>query len=171
MNSYVGEIRLFAGNYEPKDWAFCFGQQLPVQRYQLLYSIIGFSYGGGGQVFCLPDLRGKVPMQYGQGPGLTERPFASSGGSNAVSLRLEEMPAHNHQAIAGGVSDTPKPANQYWSNLPGARAARGYDESANTAMAPLTLQFAGGGQPHANRQPFLAMNYIICLQGEVPHRP
>jgi microcystin-dependent protein len=176
MDPFLGEIRIFGGNFAPMDWAPCSGQLLPIQRYTALFSILGTQYGGDGRTtFALPNLNGRVPIGAGNGPGLTPRTQGEMGGSASVTLTSGEMPAHNH--IAQGVAangTTQSPANAEWAQYnttsrPAVHAPL-FGDSANATMAPTALGTSGGSQPHNNMQPYLAMNFIICLNGIFPAR-
>lgn len=174
MDPYVGEIRIFAGNYPPSGWALCNGDILPIQRYSILFSVIGAQYGGDGRTtFALPNLMGQAPMGTGQGPGLTPRTIGDQVGERTVTLTSDQMPMHIHvpQAVnqPGAVSD---PTNQYWaetaaSGRPPAQLSL-YGPQPNVQMLPTALSVQGGSQPHNNMQPFLAMNFIIALEGVYP---
>jgi len=173
MDPYVGEIRLFAGNFAPRGWALCNGQLLPVAQNPALFSILGTQYGGDGKTtFALPNLQGRAPMGQGAGPGLTSYPVGASVGSSTVALLSNQLPAHTHQpqgtsAFAGGVQD---PTNKIWgSELPSA-ASKAYAATPNSPMNPLALEATGGSQPHNNMQPYLTLNYIIALQCVFPPR-
>ena len=160
---YVGEIRLFAGNFAPLDWAFCDGQTLSIADNVVLFELIGTTYGGDGQsTFQLPDLRGRVPVH--QGGGYVQ---GELGGQEAVTLTAAQMPAHGHAMYA---STSPASATQGPSGVPGSSAAmRMYGSGApNMAMDPNALSQAGGGQAHENMPPFVALNYIISLFGVFP---
>lgn len=168
---YLGEIRILAGNYAPSGWALCDGARLPVQENPALYSIIGISYGGDGiNYFNLPDLRERAPMHVGDGVGLTPRTIGSQVGSNTVSLGIAEMPSHNH--IAQGSSQSSNgvssPTNAIWGST-SSFSQQPYVSLTNpTAMNTAVMQPQGGEQPHNNMQPYLAMNFIICLAGMYP---
>jgi microcystin-dependent protein len=159
----VGEIRLFAGNFAPLNWAFCDGQVLSIAQNDVLFELIGTTYGGDGQsTFALPDLRGRVPVHQGNGYVQGE-----SGGQETVTLSAGQMPVHGHAMYA---STSPASATQGPSGLLGSSAAmRLYGSGApNMAMDPNALAQAGGGQPHENMPPFVALNYIISLFGIFP---
>lgn len=160
---YVGEIRIFAGNFAPAGWMFCDGQLLPISENETLFNLIGTTYGGDGQnTFALPDLRGRIPIHMGNGFTLAE-----SGGTETVTLTVSQIPAHSHVPLcnsAAGSSDTP--SNNFWAAATG---ATNYDNSApGLAMAPATIGSAGGSQPHDNMVPFLGLNFIISLFGIFP---
>ncbi len=164
---YLGEIRIFGGNYAPRDWALCNGQVLPISQNQALFSILGTTYGGNGTTtFALPDLQGRVPLGMGQGRGLSDRPIGQSGGAENVVLKLSEIPAHRHELRASNAAQsTDRPAGA-------ALSAGGYYTSQNpaTAMNPDSVSPEGGSEPHPNVQPFLALTFIIALTGIYPSR-
>ena len=166
--SYIGEIRMFAGNFAPAGWAFCDGQLLPIAENEALFTLLGTTYGGDGQVtFALPDLRGRAPLHWGTGPGGIAFQLGEMSGSEQITLTVPQLPAHSHPAGANsgnGTTDSPM------SGVP-ARDAAGvphYAASANTTLAPGALLAAGGSQPHDNMQPFLGIHYIISLFGVYP---
>ncbi len=174
MDPYLGEIRIFAGNYAPSDWAFCDGRELSVVQNNALFSIIGITYGGDGKTtFKLPDLRGCAPMHFGNGPNLTPRTIAQSIGLITVTLNETQMPIHNHTAqgssvVAGGIDN---PTNAIWGSE-SALSAKPYVNVKNAvAMKADIVKPQGGNQPHNNMQPFVAMNFIICLEGIYPPKP
>lgn len=175
-DAYIGEIRVFAGNFAPRGWALCNGQLMSITQNTALYSILGVQYGGDGKTtFALPNLMGAVPVGQGAGPGLTPRTVGQQVGSSTVTLLQSEMPAHTHtpQAI-NQPSNSNDAINHYWAETPA--VGRGkvqkqlYNSVPNTPMSSFALSVAGGSQPHNNMQPFLAMNFIICLEGEFPTR-
>lgn len=176
-DAYLGEIRLFAGNFAPDGWMSCEGQLLPIQRYTALFSIIGATYGGNGTTnFALPDLRGAVPVGQGQGPGLTMRDLGESGGAAAVALTPDQMPAHNHLAAGStGNGSSNSPAGAVWAqDSTGGRPpvpSMLYAAQGDTAISPAALQPSGQGAPHNNMQPYLPVRFIICMNGEFPPRP
>jgi microcystin-dependent protein len=176
MDAYLGEIRMFCGTYAPANWAFCEGQLLPISANTALFSLLGVQYGGNGTtIFALPDLRGCVPICQGQGPGLTSRFVGEMGGSSAVALTAQEMPAHNHRAQGLSSTGTEKsPANAVWAQYASdARPpipAKLFSPNGDVQMAPNALSPAGQGQGHNNMQPFLAVRFIICMNGIFPQR-
>lgn len=175
---FIGEIKMVAFDFAPKGWATCGGQILPIAQNSALFSLLGTQFGGNGQTtFALPDLRGRVPVHQGQGPGLTNRTMGESGGSENVTLALAEMPAHGHSLSPGGTLPTVSSAGNATTpngNLP-ARANDG-ESNYSTAVAdgsiPLagTTAPAGGNLPHNNMPPFLTVNFVIALQGIFPPR-
>jgi microcystin-dependent protein len=178
---FIAEIRLFAGNFAPRGWAFCNGQILSIAQNTALFSLLGTTYGGNGQTtFALPDLRGRVPISPGQGPGLPSYTLGQQGGAPSHTLITTEMPAHTHATQVsikafedsfGGAGDSPSPTNHYWSSV---ASGAPYNSTSNTTMNPgavqATLGVAGGSQPHNNMQPYTAINYIIALEGIYPSR-
>ncbi|WNG57681.1 phage tail protein [Archangium gephyra] len=172
---FVGEIRMFAGNFAPRGWAFCQGQILPIAQNQALFSILGTTYGGNGQTtFALPDLRGRYPMQPGQGPGLSPRTLGEQGGSETVTLIANQMPAHTHALTAhGAAGDSISPQGGFNAGLTLSGTGQPeslYASSADTTMNPAAIGIAGGSQPHNNMSPFLCLNFIIALEGIYPSR-
>lgn len=162
---FLGEIRLFAGNFAPKGWAFCDGQLLPISQNTALFSILGTTYGGNGQTtFALPDLRGREPIHAGQGPGLQSYTLGESAGEEAVTLNVNQLPAHTHAQPATNADEgTNKPG----SAVP-AKGGVYAGSSDGTTMSPTTV--SGGSQPHDNRSPYLTVSFIIALQGIFPSR-
>lgn len=160
---YVGEIRMFAGNFQPAGWMFCEGQLLPISEYETLFQLIGTTYGGDGeQTFALPDLRGRTPLHFGGGFVLAE-----TGGVETVTLTVNQMPAHKHPLLA---ASAPATATNPQTNL-GAQGVskRFYGPMAVPGpMAPATCTSTGGSQPHENMQPYLCVSYIISLFGIFP---
>ena len=175
MEGYIAEIRLFAGNFAPRGWAFCNGQILSIAQNTALFSLLGTTYGGNGQTtFALPDLRGRVAISPGQGPGLPSVQLGEVAGEPTHTLIITEMPAHNHQAQAQGNSnsgDSSSPNGNTWATSTNRdnvyiNAAPNGPMAANT----VTVGIAGGSQPHNNMQPYLGVNYIICMEGIFPSR-
>lgn len=169
---FIAEIRIFAGNFAPAGWAMCDGQLLPLSQNTALFSLLGTTYGGNGKSnFALPDLRGRAPMQPGNGPGLSARALGETGGQASVALQESEMPGHNHTLRA--VQD-PGDLNAPGPDRAIARTSGGFgfrQDGANPVlMADQSLSPQGGGLPHNNRQPYLALTFIISLQGIFPPR-
>ncbi|GGG00725.1 tail Collar domain-containing protein [Paenibacillus albidus] len=172
---YLGEIRIFAGNFAPKGWAFCDGQLMPIMQNTALFSLLGTNYGGDGKTtFALPNLVGRVPIQAGMGNGLTDRTLGVSGGSAAVELNSGQLPVHNHTPVykEGGMRKD-HPAGAVWAK-PGGRVPAAsyssYGPNRTATMEQGAVRPAGGSQPHNNMQPFLALNFIICTSGDFPPR-
>lgn len=166
---FIAEVRIWAGNFAPRGWAFCNGQLLPLAQNTALFSIIGTTYGGDGRTtLALPDLQGRAPMHPGNGPGLTARRLGEKGGVEMVNLSPEQMPAHNHtmqaQSRPGDLSD---PAGRVLARS-GGNAYHAADTTVQ--MAPQTLANSGGSASHNNMQPFLTLTFIIALVGLYPSR-
>ncbi len=171
-DAYVGEIRLFAGNFAPKGWAFCNGQLMSITQHTALYSIFGTIYGGDGRTtFALPDLRGRAPMHQGAGPGLTPRTIGHAGGTSTVTLLENQIPAHQHIPECQTDEEQADPTGAIWADRQSGRFSSVYNSSSpNTPMNPQAIQPAGGSQPHNNMQPYLGLNFIVALQGIFPGR-
>jgi microcystin-dependent protein len=169
---FIAEIRMFGGNFAPRGWAFCNGQLLSIAQNTALFSILGTTYGGDGRTtFGLPDLRSRVPMHWGQGPGLSNRVLGEQGGVEAVALTAQQMPAHTHAANASsGKGNTNSPIGKVWSKDAGVQSATYTGNAPDGAMAANAIGNAGGSQPHENVPPFLAVSFIIALQGIYPSR-
>lgn len=160
---YVGEIRMFAGNFAPAGWMFCEGQLLPISENETLFQLIGTTYGGDGQsTFALPDLRGRLPIHQGNGFILAE-----TGGVEEITLTVSQIPAHSHPLLAStSVSNQSSPAN---SVVAQSTSADLYIEDTPTAnMAANSIGAVGGSQPHTNFQPYLCVDFIISLYGIFP---
>jgi len=165
---YLGELRLVSFNFPPKGWAFCDGQLLSINQNQALFALLGTTYGGNGTTnFALPDLRGRVPLQAGPGPGLQSYTLGQTGGQEFHTLTLAELPPHTHVAYA---DSTPGSSAGPSRALPARNAAAVPVYSAVPAvqLAPTAIGAAGGGQAHENRPPTLTLHYIIALQGIFP---
>jgi microcystin-dependent protein len=174
-NQFLGEIRIFAGNFAINQWALCQGQLLQIRQYTALFSLLGTTYGGNGTTtFGLPNLQGIAPMQQGQGPGLTDRSLGGSGGEPTVLLTQSTMPGHNHAiwattGLKAGLTNTPGPTASLGSGAPSEVVygpATGGSNMNAQGMAP-----QGGNQPHNNIQPYQVLNFIIALSGIFPQRP
>ena len=161
---YVGEIRMFAGNFAPAGWMFCEGQLLPISEFETLFNLIGTTYGGDGQsTFALPDLRGRLPLH--QGNGFT---LAETGGVETVTLTTSQIPAHSHPFLATSSFGTS--ASPAGTVLAQNQAIKLYDSpnAPKTALAPGAVAMTGGSQPHDNFQPYLCVDFIISLFGVFP---
>lgn len=179
---FLGEIRLFSGNYAPEGWALCNGASLPISGNEALYSLIGTTYGGDGRTtFKVPDLRGRLPVGQGQGTGLTMRTVAQSGGASTVQLTAEAMPTHSHLVMAGVSSATSlQPSGASLANtnpLAGSGSVARYVSSGvsgstvvQMAAGAITTAYGGSGV-HNNVMPYMALQYIMALQGLYPQRP
>lgn len=160
--AYIGTIMLFAGNFAPRGWRICDGSILPIAQHQALFAVIGPTYGGDGRsTFALPDLRGRVPVGFGSGPGLSPVALGAHGGSESVSLQQHQLPPHTHMVdfapVTGGSAEG------------GLIVATPAQTAVGSAMH-LPAGATGGGQPHENRQPYLGLNYIIAIEGLFPVR-
>jgi microcystin-dependent protein len=176
-DAFLGEIRIFAGNFAPSGWAMCDGMLLPLAQNTALFSLLGTQYGGNGQTnFALPDLRAATPLHAGggAGPGLTARYVGERGGARTVTLLTAEIPAHNHvpQAVAAR-GNRATPTGALWAQPGvGRLPEKAYTTaSPDTTMRPDLLGVAGESQPHNNLPPYLALTFVICLNGIFPSRP
>jgi microcystin-dependent protein len=181
MEGFIGQVIMFAGNFAPKDFAFCQGQSMAVSQNTALYSILGTTYGGNGTTtFVLPDTRGRVVVGAGQGPGLSNYSLGQMGGSTLTTITAEQMPAHTHGIAATSMihcnenlSDNVSPTGEFWGPTEGTNT---YGTLTDTAMAAdavtvnITLANSGGSQPFDNSQPYLGMNYVVCMYGIFPSR-
>lgn len=161
---YIGEIRMFAGNFAPVGWMFCAGQLLPISENETLFQLIGTTYGGDGEsTFALPNLQSRVPLHQGNGFILAE-----TGGAEEITLTVNQIPAHTHPLLcSGGTASVQDPSN----SIPAVSTAQAYFNSpANlTNLAATAIGPTGGSQPHTNLQPYLAINFIISLFGLFPN--
>ena len=170
---FIAEIRIFAGNFAPRGWAFCNGQVLPISQNTALFSLIGTTYGGDGRTTtALPNMQGRAPMHAGRGPGLTDRRIGARGGVEMVTLSAAQMANHSHPMMAVGTDlgeDRPAVGRAF------ARSTGGnmYQTDSTSNLVNLhtdALPADGGGQAHTNVQPFLTLNFIIALVGLYPSR-
>ena len=169
QSPFIGEIILFAGNFAPRNWAFCNGQLLSISQNTALFSILGTTYGGNGQTtFALPDLRSRVPVHAGQGPGLSSYALGQVGGEETTTLTVNQMPAHAHTATNPAANTDPT-SNRPAASLAPARGGA-YGPTPAAQLAGPTVAPTGGSQPHSNLQPHLTLNYIIALFGIFPSR-
>jgi microcystin-dependent protein len=159
---YVGEIRMFGGNFAPAGWQFCEGQLLPISENETLFQLIGTTYGGDGQsTFALPDLRGRIPIHQGNGFILAE-----TGGAEEVTLTVPQMPSHTHPLLATTLAaNSSSPTNGYWGT-----ATFDYmtEFEVLSSMSPQAVSGVGGSQPHNNFMPYLCVSFIISLFGIFP---
>lgn len=168
MDQYIGEIRMFAGSYAPDGWAFCNGQLLQISENDLLFMLLGTTYGGDGRTtFGLPDLRGRVPVHQGHSSTGTSYALGQLGGSETVQLTVNQMPAHTHIArVSSNTGTEASPAGNVWAN-----SVPQYSKSeVNGVMYQGALQAVGGNQPHNNMMPFTAIHFIIALHGIFPQQ-
>ena len=167
---YIGQIKLFAGNFAPRGWAFCDGQLLAVSNNDALFSLLGTIYGGDGRTtFGLPDLRGRIPVHQGDGPGLSNRRIGSKAGEESVTLTTNQLPPHSHTANAFNGGNSSSPENNFWGTDPGGQSGM-YNPAADQTMSSEIITETGGNGSHTNLQPTLCINYIIALTGIYPSR-
>lgn len=176
MEGYLAQIIMFAGNFAPNGWAFCQGQILAIAQNTALFSLLGTTFGGNGQTtFALPDLRGRTPVGTGQGPGLSPINLGEMSGTESTTLLSTNMPIHSHIAtttvgVTSGNASTEEAAGSIL-----ASQANNFYAAANTANGQMggvttTIGNAGGSQPFSIRNPYLGMNFVICLEGIYPSR-
>jgi microcystin-dependent protein len=178
MEGMIAEIRMFGGNFAPKNWAFCNGQTIQIASNTALFSILGTTYGGNGTTtFQLPNLQGRIPVGAGQGPGLSYYVLGQVGGSESVTLNVNNLPAHTHSVIGtvtqgatanGGGDASPS------GNYPANDGVANYNTTANTttgnATANLTVGLTGSNTPMSVMQPISCVYYVICQYGIFPSR-
>ena len=166
MDTFIGQLMCVGFNYAPQGWALCQGQLLPIADNSALFSLLGTTFGGDGQTtFGLPDLRGRMPVGMGNGPGLSPYDIGQAGGTESVTLVAGNLPAHTHSVAASSADkNDASPANAFFSG------GGAYNTAANATMNPSMVGPAGGNQPHENRQPVLGINWIIALEGIYPPR-
>ncbi len=167
---FVGEIRMFGGNFAPAGWAFCEGQLVPISENDTLFTLIGTTYGGDGQqTFALPDFRGRIPVH--QGNGFT---IGEMGGTESVALTVQQIPIHSHPAMCvSGAGSQASPLNNVWAGTQSGTQIYADPPNASGAEVPMNPQnitTTGGSQPHENMAPFLAVSFIISLFGEFPQQ-
>jgi microcystin-dependent protein len=173
---YVGEIRMFAGNFNPNGWMFCEGQLLPISENETLFQLIGTTYGGDGETtFALPDLRGRIPLHFGTGPDGTTYQLAETGGVEEVTLTTQQTPIHTHAMFcsSGGGQNSSNPANAVAapsdiSQYNDLTVAPNTAPNAQLGTPGFTSAITGGSQPHTNFMPYLCINFIISLFGIFP---
>ncbi len=171
QEAILGEVRMFAGNFAPRGWARCDGQLLDIASNSALFSLLGTAYGGDGRTtFGLPDLRGRVPMNWGQGPGLSSYSWGQQGGTESNILTVNQLPSHSHEVnavLADGNQATP------FRNLPAGTKLLDpeySDATPDTTMSPSMIGNTGGNQSVENRQPYVTVTFIIATQGIFPSR-
>jgi microcystin-dependent protein len=168
---YVGEIRMFGGNFAPAGWAFCAGQLMPISENDTLFNLIGTTYGGDGQeTFGLPDLQGRIPLHAGQGPGISQNyQLGEKAGVETVTLTTQQIPIHTHALIGSSdIGIDPSPSNDILASSSILVPYVGIQPDAN--MASNAIGPAGGSQPHDNMMPYLCVSFIISLFGIFPHQ-
>jgi microcystin-dependent protein len=179
MDPFLGQISLLGCNFAPQGWALCQGQLLSIAQNTALFSLLGVNFGGDGRTnFQLPDLRGRAPVGFGQGPGLSAYTIGQTGGGETISISSANYPAHSHTLSAAASAATGNVPNDLF-EAQGQTGGRGGTDNLSAysgSGTPTTLATAaltpaaGGGQPHNNRQPYLALNFCIALQGIFPAR-
>lgn len=164
---YVGEIRMFGGNFAPAGWMFCEGQLLPISENETLFNLIGTTYGGDGQsTFALPDLRGRIPLHQGNGFILAE-----TGGAEEITLTVNQIPAHSHAYLAStDLAGQSSPNNNVVAQISVAATFLYFAAAGSTPLSPNSVGSTGGSQPHNNFQPYLCVDFIISLFGIFPHQ-
>ncbi len=167
-NPYLGQIQAFGFNFAPRNWALCNGQLLPLAQNTALFSLLGTIYGGDGRTtFALPDLQGRASFKYGRGPGLSDYRIGQKSGQEDVTLTSLELASHKHRALGSDKdadSTSPKSATLATTVTPI------YNSTVDAPMKSTMIGNTGGGQSHNNMQPYLVLNWCICLQGEYPSR-
>lgn len=174
---FTGEIQIYGFNFAPYNWAMCQGQLMPIQQNTALFSLLGVTFGGNGTSnYQLPNFTGFAPCGQGQGPGLSQRDMGETFGTDSVTLQYGQMPAHTHAARVYNQTDSSKRTG-----IPVANDAMILPEggvnlftatpTTNSVFPAQTIAMTGGGQPHENQQPYLTLNFCICLSGVFPTRP
>ena len=163
---YIGQIKIFAGTFAPAGWVFCDGRLLAIAENSALFALIGTIYGGDGQVtFGVPDLRGRLALNQGQGPGLSNYVIGQALGSETVTLTQTQLPAHSHSVSGNSAAGGTTPNGSTWA----VGSLSAYGPSATLqGMNPAGVAASGGNQPHSNMMPYLALNYILSLFGIFP---
>jgi microcystin-dependent protein len=166
-NPYIGELRIFAGNFAPRDWAFCDGRTLSISQYDTLFALLGTTYGGDGvTTFQLPDLRGRIPLHTGTDPSGITYVLGQRAGTESVTLMQNQLPGHNHIVMGASAGGPPDPTGRTYGSGQQLFSAA----APSVAMSPNMIQPAGGSTPHENRMPYQCINYIIALYGIFPSR-
>ena len=168
---FIGEIRIFAGNYAPRGWAFCDGSLISISDNPNLFSLFGTIYGGDGQTnFALPDMRSRIPVHAGSGPGRVSAPLGYKAGAEQVHLTLDSMGQHDHSIFATTLEgDVKEPSGM----VPATNTQKNLyaPNPANVSMNPEVIVNSGGNQSHYNMQPYTCVNFIVALSGSYPQRP
>jgi microcystin-dependent protein len=171
---FIGQITLFAFNFAPRGWAFCDGQLLQISQNTALFSLLGTTYGGDGQVtFGLPNLQGRLPMHAGHGAGLTPRTLGETGGAPSATLNINQIPSHGHDVtvnVTNREGDSSDPSQRIFAKLDDPVEPYGVNSSGNLGAEAIDIHNVGGSQPHDNHQPFLSMYFSIALFGIYPSR-
>lgn len=171
---FVGEIRMFAGNFAPRQWALCNGQLMAIAQNDALFSLIGTIYGGDGRSsFAIPDMRGRIPMHWGNGPGLTPRPIGQRIGAETVTLLPTEIPSHTHAMLASQdavSSESPEKTVLGTFADTDQMYTETFDQAVQGTMNSSSVMNSGGSHAHTNLMPFQCLSYIICLVGTYPSR-
>ena len=173
MEPMLGMIIMGGWNFAPRGWAACNGQLLAISQNEALFSLLGTTYGGDGRTtFALPDLRGRVPMHYGSGPGLSSHSLGSKGGAESVALNVSEMPAHNHIFDLGlGAANTDVGTGKSIAvNTSGDTIYTTNAPNGGATLASTAITSTGGNQAHYNMQPYTCVNFVIALEGIFPSR-
>jgi microcystin-dependent protein len=176
MEPFIGQIEFFGFNFAPRGWAFCDGSLMSISENSALFSLLGTTFGGNGTTtFALPDLRGRVAINQGQGPGLSPYMMGQSSGTESVTLTINEMPSHSHSAVLRGNSEDANSgeANNKTLGVANANIYNTNGPENGETLNPNSIQVAvaGGNQPHPNIQPYLVGNYCIATEGIYPSRP
>lgn len=167
---YIGEIRMFGGNFAPVGWAFCNGALIPISENDTLFLLIGTTYGGDGQnTFALPDLQGRLPMHMGQGAGLSPRTIGEQDGVEMVTLTTNQIPTHSHAPLSvSGNGNQATPQNGVWAGVTSSIYTSNAPDLVNNAFNNTLGGSGGGSQPHDNMMPYLTISFIISLFGIYP---
>ncbi|MFP2902556.1 phage tail protein [Corallococcus sp. 4LFB] len=167
---FIGEIRMFGGDFAPRGWSFCNGALLSIAQNQALFAILGTTYGGDGRTtFALPDMRGRFPMAPGQGPGLAPHTLGEVAGTPSVTLISTQMPAHTHPLMASmQEGNTESPEGAYLAAYPPGTTPTPYVTTPSTVMGPQAVGISGGSQPVPIQNPYTAVNFIIAVEGIFP---
>jgi microcystin-dependent protein len=166
---FLGEIRMFGGNFAPAGWAFCNGQLIAISQNDALFALIGTTYGGDGQqTFALPNMQSRIPIHQGQGAGLSNYVQGQSAGVESVTVTVAQLPSHIHTTQAStAATGSSNPTGNFWAS---SAATKQYGPSSGAVMSAQAMGLTGGNQPHENRMPLLAVSFIIALEGIFPTR-